>query len=212
MSSSKDFRTAMQSETTNAETGLELPLAEPHFDDEATVLSARRVVPLDEVESYEAQTPSRFARGWVFAATVVGAMLLGVVLGAGYYSYAYRQPSQPLIDTENIVAGVDGTVTEPAGNRDASVPASEVKHTTPADADTEVEVKEAPGLSQPVVSSNETRKPVARRVDVLTSTSSHEQRKAAWRLAKQQKKELERESRDRNLMRIREIFEGPQRP
>ena len=39
----------MESELTNAETGLELPLAEPHFDDEATVLSARRVVPLDEV-------------------------------------------------------------------------------------------------------------------------------------------------------------------
>lgn len=201
----------MESEITTAEAGLELPLAEPHFDDEATVLSARPVVPLDEVESYEERTPSRFARGWVFAATVVGAMLLGVIVGATYYSYTNRQPSQPFVENENIVAGVDGTATEAAGNSDAFV-ASEAYRTAPADADTEVVLKEAPAFPQAVVSSNENRKPVARRVAVLTSPSSHEDRKAARRLAKEQKKELERESRGRNLTRIREIFEGPQRP
>jgi hypothetical protein len=202
----------MESEITTAETGLELPLAEPHFDDEATVLSARPVVPLDEVESYEQQTPSRFARGWVFGATIVGAMLLGVIVGATYYSYTNRQPSQPFVENENIVAGVDGMATEPAGNSDAFVTASAVTDTTPADVGNEVALKETPAVPQPVVSSNENKKPVARRVAVLTSPSSHEERKAARRLAKEQRKELERESGDRNLTRIREIFEGPQRP
>ena len=194
----------MESEITTAETGLELPLAEPHFEDEATVLSARPVVPLDEVESYEDAKPSRFARGWVFAATVVGAMLLGVVVGVAYYSYTNRQPSA--VD-EGIVAGVDGTATEPASNSDALVKASEVQ--PPADAVSSV--GKAPTASPPA-SANETRKPVARRVDVITWPSSHEERRAARRLAKQHRKEMEREGRARDLTRIREIFEGPQRP
>jgi len=197
----------MESEITTAETGLELPLAEPHFEDEATVLSARPVVPLDEVESYEEPKPSRFARSWILAATVVGAMLLGVVVGVAYYSYTNRQPSQqPAVD-EGIVAGVDGTAIEPASNSDALVKASEFQ--PPADA--ESAVAKVPPATRPA-SANETRKPVARRVDVITWPSSHEERKAARRLEKQQRKEMEREGRARDLTRIREIFEGPQRP
>jgi hypothetical protein len=203
----------MGSELTTAETGLELPLDEPHFDDEATVLSARRVVPLDEVpvdevESYEKQRPSRFARGWVFAATVAGAMLLGAVVAIAYFSYANPQPVQPAVSDDGIVAGVEGLSIEPTGNNDASVTTAEARS---PNADTAVGVKEAPAVSQPEVSSRETRKPVARRVAVLNFPSSHEERKEARRLAKQQRKE-ERESRNRNQTRIREIFEGPQRP
>jgi hypothetical protein len=204
----------MGSELTTAETGLDLPLAEPHFDDEATVLSARPVVPLDEVpvdelESYEKQRSSRFARGWVFAATVAGAMLLGAVVAIAYFSYVNRQPIQPAVSDDGIVAGAEGLAIEPTGNSGASVTTAEAR--SPA-ADTPVAVKEAPAVSQPEVSSRETRKPVARRVAVLTFPSSHEERKEARRLAKQQRKEIEHESRNRNLTRIREIFEGPQRP
>lgn len=204
----------MESELTTAETGLELPLDEPHFDDEATVLSARPVVPLDEVpfdekKSYEEQTPSRFARGWVFAATVAGAMLLGAVVAIAYFSYTNRQPVQPAVSDDGIVAGADGLAIEPTGNSDAAVKAADARS---PDTDTPVAVKEAPTVSPPLVSSSETRKPVARRVAVLTFPSSHEERKEERRLAKQQRKEMERESRNRNLTRIREIFEGPQRP
>lgn len=198
----------MKSQITTAETGLELPLAEPHFDDEATVLSARPVVPLDQVVSYEEQTPRRFARGWVFAATVAGAMLFGVVIGVAYFSYANRQPSQPFVADESIVAGVDGMAIQPAGNSDALAALPEVRQTTPANVQTAGAVTKAPVVFQPGVPANETRKPVARRVDVLVGPSSHEERKAARRLARQ----LEREGRDRNLTHIREIFEGPQRP
>ncbi|MEO7971229.1 MAG: hypothetical protein ABI698_08020 [bacterium] len=198
----------MESQITTAETGLELPLPEPHFDDEATVLSARPVVPLDQVEFYEEQTPGRFARGWVFAATIAGAMLLGVFVGIGYYSYANRQPSQPFVADESIVAGVEGMAIQPAGNSDALAALPEVRQTTPANAQTAGAVTKAPAVFEPVVPANETSRPVARRVAVLVGPSSHEERKAARRLAKQ----LEREGRDRNLTRIREIFEGPQRP
>jgi hypothetical protein len=152
--------------------------------------------------------PSRFTRGWVFAATVVGAMLLGVVVGVTYYSYANRQPSQPSVADETIVAAVDAIAIEPSGKSDAVVSAPEV----PATSESEAAVTRQPALSQPATSARESRKPVARRIDVITWPSSREERKAARRLAKQQRKEMEREGRDRNLTRIREIFEGPQRP
>jgi hypothetical protein len=202
----------MGSELTTAETGLDLPLDEPHFDDEATVLSARPVVPLDEVpvdekKSYEKQRPSRFARGWVFAATVAGAMLLGAVVAIAYFSYANPRPVQPAVSDDGIVAGVEGLAIESTGNSAESATAAEARS---PNADAAVGVK-APTVSQPEVSSREARKPVARRVAVLTFPSSHEERKEARRLAKQQRKE-ERESRNRNLTHIREIFEGPQRP
>src|SRR6476646_3264120 len=108
----------MGSELTTAESGLELPLDEPHFDDEATVLSARPVVPLDEVplvepDSYEKHTASRFATGWVFAATVAGAMLLGAAVALAYFSYANRQSVQPSVSDDGIVAGVEALAVEP---------------------------------------------------------------------------------------------------
>jgi hypothetical protein len=211
----------MESEITTAETGLELPLAEPHFDDEATVLSARPVVPLDEVEPYEAQTQSRFTRGWVFAATVFGAMLLGVVVGVAYYSYASRESAHALIDTENVAVGVDGMSTESPGTSGAIGPTPEVNHTSAADPNTELSARQASAAApQPEVSANESRKPTARRVDVLTSPSTTEEMQAREerqirREAKKRIRELERESRNprsRDLTRIREIFEGPQRP
>jgi hypothetical protein len=198
----------MESEISTAETGLELPLAEPHFDDEATVLSARPVVPLDEVEPFAERKPARLTRGWVFAATVVGAMLLGVVVGVGYYSYTNHQQSQPPVGDEGIVAGVEGMATQTADKSGAVVSAPEVSATS----EPEAAFTKPPALSQPVISAGENRKPAARRVDVITWPSSREERKAARRLAKQQRKQMEREGRDRNLTRIREIFEGPQRP
>jgi hypothetical protein len=211
----------MESELTTAETGLELPLSEPHFDDEATMLSARPVVPLDEVEPYEAQTRSRLPRWWVLAATIAGAMLLGVVVGAGYYSFASRESAHALIDTESIAAGVDGMSTAAPVTTGNSEAAPVVNHTSAAEPNTELGTRQAPAAApQPEVSANESRKPTARRVDVLTSRSSpdemqtREERKLR-REAEKRIRELERESRNpksRDLTRIREIFEGPQRP
>lgn len=202
----------MEAEITNDEANPELPLTEPHFDDEATLLSARRVVPLDEVPSYGSPIASRFARKWMFAAIVLGSLLLGVVGGAGYYSYLNSNPAQPFVDMEDVASGVDAISTEPSGNNDARIPANaaEANNTMAADASPEVPA-----------SSNESRKPVARRVDVLTSSSAHdemlarEERKAR-KDARKRIRELERDSRNprsrNDLTRIREIFEGPQKP
>lgn len=208
----------MEEEIANAETSSELLLAEPHFDDEATLLSARRVVPLDEVPSYGSQTTSPFARGWMFAATIVGALLLGVVASAAYYSYLNRTSAQSFLDTENIAGGIEGMSTE---QRHLSMNVPEVNNTTSPDSNPGVTVNEGAASAPPATSANEGKKPTARRVDVLTSPSTAEEMQAreerqARREAKKRIRELERESRDRksrnDLTRIREIFEGPQKP
>jgi hypothetical protein len=214
----------MEAEIPNGETTSELPLAEPHFDDEATVLSARRVVPLDKVPSYGSAMASRLARRWMFAAIVLGSLLLGVVGGAGYYSYLNRRTAQPLVDMEDIAAGVDAMSIEPAQNNDARMAANapEAGNTTAADSNSEVTVKEGPPAAPPPsVSATEAKKPSARRVDVLASPSSdnemlaREERRAR-KEARKRIRELERESRNpksrNDLTRIRDIFEGPQKP
>lgn len=193
----------MEEEIASAETSSEL--TEPHFDDEATLLSARRVVPLDKVPSYGSQTTSRFARRWMFAATVVGALLLGAVASAAYYSHLNRTSAQSFVNTESIAGGIEGIPTE---QRPASTNVPEVNNTTSPD-------------SNPEVTVNEGKKPTARRVDVLTSPSALDEMQAreerqARKEARKRIRELERESRDRksrnDLTRIREIFEGPQKP
>jgi hypothetical protein len=210
----------MESEVTDAETDLESTLAEPHFDDEATLLSARRVVPLDEVACHESQTTARFGRGWIYAATVAGALLLGAFVGAAYYSYANRQLAQPVVDGNNINAGIDGLSNGSAQDNEGRAPANTPEvNTTSTNGNPEVIAKQSPpSRPQPEKPVNDNIKPVARRVDVLTFPSNsqltHEERQAARREAKARKQELERErrrSRD-ELTRIREIFEGPQRP
>lgn len=194
-------------------------LTEPHFDDEATVLSARQVVPLDEVPAYQSPKTLRLTRKWMFAAIVLGSLLLGVVGGAGYYSYLNRRPAQTFFDTDELAAGIEGISTEQAG-------VSEVRTRTPVPAptlDTPAELGEkeiSESLKEPADYPGQTRKPVARRVGVITFPSDRdeeqirEQRKAARREAKERRRQLERESRrSRNdLTRIREIFEGPQKP
>ncbi len=198
----------METETPNAEGGSELPLTEPHFDDEATVLSARRVVPLDEAGSYEPQSRSRVGRAWIFAATMSAAVLIGVAGSTIYFSRINRTTDDPFAGRESIGSGVDAISTEPVRDNNTNAPAVDNAAATQPNAI----VKEDPGSAAP--GSRESKLPVARRVDVVTFPSTRAELKAARRLAR--KKELERESRNRksrdDLTRIREIFEGPQKP
>ncbi|MGI8836610.1 MAG: hypothetical protein ACR2H4_08230 [Pyrinomonadaceae bacterium] len=212
----------MDQETRNAEGSSELRLSEPHFDDESTVLSARQVVPLEEVPAYESPKTLRLTRKWMFAAIVLGSLLLGVVGGAGYYSYLNRRPAQTFVDIDELAAGIEGISTEQAEQADVA----DVRTRTPLpapsdDAPAELSEKEiSESLKEPAEYPGQTRRPVARRGGVITSSSDRdeeqirEERKAARREAKERRRQLERESRrSRNdLTRIREIFEGPQKP
>ena len=221
----------MEAEISNAEANSQSVLSEPHFDDESTVLSARQVVPLDEVPAYARPKTSRLTRNWMFAAIILGSLLLGVVGGAGYYSYLNRRPAQTLLDSNELAAGVEGISTEQARDTDVSA-------RTPApSSDAPGEPSEAAELSEKEISDSlkepadygQDRRPAARRVGVITSPSDldeeeireereeqiRKERKAARKAEKRRRDELlereKRRSRD-ELTRIREIFEGPQKP
>ncbi len=195
--------------------GADLPLPEPHFDEEATVLSARPVVPLDRVAS-----KARFSRPWVLGLALTGALLLGVSATAIYYSRLDRNDSIPTTTTEAVDSGVQARTTEIDHARDSRPPAARAS----ADSGSSSKVRdEAPLTVEPAETSTDSpRKPVARRVAVLTfeprggDKASREERKAARKEERERKREVKRENQEnkssRDLLRIREIFEGPHKP
>lgn len=68
-----------------------LPLPEPDFEDEATVVSARQVVPLDEAQTQDRRRKVRAILPLLLAATLCGA------LGAVAVNYLAQRPSAPTI-------------------------------------------------------------------------------------------------------------------
>lgn len=202
--------------------GAEASLSEPHFDEQATVLAARAVVPLASlkgVKGVKAVTAkTSFPRPWILGLGLVGALLVGIFATAIYYSRLNGNDSRVFDDAE-VAAGVEADTTK--SDDSFSGPAA----AEPAvNADTPAEVRRE-AKSHPLKSSAEpSGKPVARRVAVITEKrrskqaieGSREDRKAARKQARQERRRAEREKRDArssdDLLRIRDIFEGSPRP
>lgn len=188
------------------------PIPEPHFDEEATVLSARPVVPLEKVNA-----KSRLTRPWLFVGALAAALLLGISVTAIYYSQLLnRKDSRLATHTENIRSGVEAAATENHGDSAAPAPRTAVASDTPLKVGSEGRSI----IEPPAPSSEISKKPVARRVDVITYKSGssdgraiHEERKAA-RIEEQRRRQQgeRRDTSSGDLTRIREIFEGSRRP
>ena len=191
--------------------GADVPLAEPHFDEEATVLSARPVVPLKKVVAR-----ARLTQVLVIGLTFAGACVVGMLAAGIYYSRLSGNSSKAFANTETITSGVqarstetDHTLTPPA-----APPQVSVESDTPARVSS---VTPAP-IEEPETSTEAPKKPVARRVAVLTFPRSggDRERREARREEKARKRDMKRENQEnkssRDLLRIREIFEGPHKP
>ena len=175
------------------------PLSEPHFDDEATVLSARPVVPLERVNP-----KSRLTRPWLFSGAVGAALLLGILVTATYYSRSLRRPDFRLAaNAERIGSGVEAGAAEKRGDTAASPHSTEGAFESAAQARS----KRRSTIEPPASSSEISKRPVARRVAVITYKSHLRE--------EQQRTRGQRERRYNSpddLTRIREIFEGPRKP
>jgi type IV secretory pathway VirB10-like protein len=191
--------------------GADRPLAEPHFDEEATVLSARPVVPLKKVVAR-----TRLTWALVIGLTFAGACVVGMLAAGMYYSRLNSNSSKTLANTETITSGVQARSTETDHPKapPAAPPRVSVESDTSATASS---VTPAP-IEVPETSTEAPKKPVARRVAVLTFPRSggDQERREARREEKERRRDMKRENQEnkssRDLLRIREIFEGPHKP
>ena len=198
-------------------------LPEPHFDEEATVLSARPVVPLTEVESKAKN------REWLpFAATIAVAVLLGAAAATLMYSIR----SQALISDEVTSSGKVLSEIPVEGSENIEVVADGDSSPGMSD-ETEAPLNEsgdisARGVEAPVTSDRNSEEeevpPKAKLVDVIRERRSDTQKvrrqeeteepreeKRPRRVREQQNQDRRDDSSD-DLFRIQEIFEGAERP
>ena len=201
----------MESNTTDRH-DLEVPLAEPHFDEEATLLSAQPVVPLEEI-AVEERSGKRLAFGV--------AMVISLVVGAlgGTLIYRQREHKQPTEVVDTAVPGAGGiTADEPVVEPPLAEAVAEAgTGTLPESSAAPIESKSASARPR----GGESSKVEGRREKVPSLADDRELRRVerieARRLRRKSEREAQREARryrDRSddVLRIREIFEGTRRP
>jgi len=174
----------------------DLPLSEPHFDEEATLLSAQPVVALTDIEA-KSRTRKRLAFGV--------AMFFSIIAGAlgATFIYKYKSQRDAAIVVKTAIPGVN------AATASAGVPVAQ--DATVAGAGTISEAA-SPNAGQGKSASVKTRK---RTVDDQSEFESRRQQPDGRQLRKRQDREVFQETRRRrhkadDLARIREIFEGSQ--
>jgi len=193
--------------------------AQPHFDDERTLLSARPVVPLEKIEAKE-----RHRRHWLLG----GAFALAMMLGAASALLA----SYLKLRTVPVVASEISEVETPAAPVAAAVepveselPVSE--HTAGAEHIEEesdiitVTPKRAPVVSRSATAPRSTELMRPRTVRGLDEEDELERIREAILVEEWQERRARRAARrerrnrmdhhDRDLSNLDEIFEGPRR-
>jgi hypothetical protein len=200
----------------------ELQLPEPHFDEEATVLSARPVVPLEEIKAR-----ASIGRRLAFGLTILGSLLVGALGASLIYKQRGQKPAMTIMDT--VVAGsaasAEGSpvIESSTGEARKAIAQSEAPNAgaVAEDKNPELQIAQRAERSEP-----QTRRIELARHDKESLTTSHaaekEMRRAekieARRLRRTTERESENEARSRrrkssdDLLRIREIFEGSPRP
>lgn len=191
-------------------------LSLPHFDEDATLLSARPVVPLHEVKS---ETRSR--RRVIFGLTILAAILLGAISatlllmqsGQNPESVAETEVSEPVVSS----GAAGGSTSQPASPRvtvsrepTEEQPAREV----PGDRDVSTKKRSTTAVLRNSVKPARAGGPDRERDEDFENDERELrriERRNARREAKRERRDR-REQRGDDLLRIREIFEGSPRP
>jgi len=186
----------------------ELPLGEPHFDEEATLLSARPVVPLQEINAEE-QSRKRLIVGLAMACS----LMMGALVATLIYKRGGQAQSAAI---STAVPGAAGNLVDDPATPEVGGGATGVL--TQGEATT-VEKKSAPSVSRSAESiavESQQKKNLPQQLD--EQDLSRDERIEARRLRRRLDRQARRESSGRSrrtsddLLRIRDIFEGPSRP
>ena len=195
-------------------------LSLPHFDEDATLLSARPVVPLHEVK---AETRSR--RHLIFGLTILAAILLGAISatlllmqnGNNTESAADATVNQPIAPVSGVTGGsasesADSSILELEEPDEKPQPAKahgvNNSPNTPIAKRTEAPIQRKPSRSVKMSSSD-------RDIEENFENDEIELRRAERREARRAARRENRRQREQtgdDLLRIREIFEGSPRP
>ena len=191
-------------------------LSLPHFDEDATLLSARPVVPLHEVKN---ETRSR--RRVIFGLTILAAILLGAISatlllmqsGQNPESVAETEVSQPVASSSGAAGGSTSEAASPRVTVSREPVAEQPAREVP---DRDVSTNKR---STPAVLRNSVRPARAGRSDRERDEDFENDERELRRIERRNaRREARRERRDRreqmgdDLLRIREIFEGSPRP
>jgi hypothetical protein len=189
-----------------------VPLGEPHFDEEATLLSARPVVPLQEIKAEE-RSRKRLILGF--------AMACSLTMGALAATLIYKQRGQvQSAGMSTAVPGAAGIVVDDP----VSPPATEqvgggATGVLPEANASTVEKQSVPSVSRSTASAVVESQQKKNLLEPLEKPElSRAERIEARRLRRRLERQARRESWGRprrtsdDLLRIRDIFEGPQRP
>lgn len=192
-------------------------LSEPHFAEEATIASAKPVVPLQEIRS-QANIRRRIA----FALSILGSLILGALGGTFLYKQKYDKPVGEIVQT--AVSGAGAFAREPTDAEVAAGAKGLTPENEPVVGDDEA-TADAPESKQPEREATRVEPVVPRRVaqrddkddDEDEEEAVREMQRAERKRLKRARREAEREARRQreerdDLLRIREIFEGSRRP
>lgn len=207
-------------------------LSEPHFDEEATILSARAVVPLGEIKAAE-----RTNRRLTFALSLVAALMVGALGATLIYRQRVQTPATETVETSapdanDINNAAAGEIEANAGGGKSETPAdtaatavsasaasakvSDAPASEPRDSAAARPKKPATTVAQSSVKSVETPRNKVQDPEEIQAQRRAE-RIEARRQRREARREAEGEVRGRrvqptdDLLRIRDIFEGPRR-
>jgi hypothetical protein len=199
-------------------------LSLPHFDEEATLLSARPVVPLNEVKA-----DTRSKRPVIFGLTILVAILVGAIGATLLMQRAQNsqnatesEVSQPTVSSSGVAGG---SSSEPAQAKVTVARESEEPQMgeVPSLRDSSMKKAQAAAISQSSVkptNSRSTSRPArasssdyerAENFENDERESRRAERRDARREARRQHRNRS-EQRGDDVLRIREIFEGSPRP
>lgn len=191
----------------------ESPLSEPHFDEEATLLSARRVVPFHELTD---KTNSK--RNLFFATALAAALMVGIV-GGVIYARLDRTPASRAQTTEAAAQPLSQDDSVSSSEENGELAGFPEESQALAVAETHQKTIDKPRNSSNIAKKSDALNPTpAKRPQTEPdewddSSSERAVRRAERRAARRARREAAREpQRSDDLFRIQEIFEGSSRP
>ena len=176
-------------------------MEQPHFDDELTTLTARPVIPLEEIDA-----KTKHKRRWFLGGAFAVAMLLGAASALVSAYFKYRNVPDPEIQTLSVVESVE----TPSPTVETVEVVPERPNPRPKERD-KTETDRHAGIGEPMIQPQPqlSEEDELRRIRDAVLIDRWEERRAR-RVERRERRRAQHRTRD--LSNIDEIFEGPHRP